>query len=61
MREQDKLMDPTKRLTKRQWQAQAKKLDDARRSIPEIDPDELEALIDRAVTEVRANKHLPQA
>ena len=55
--EYERLLDPTKRLTKRQWQAQVRKLEVARRSVQEVDPDELEALVDRAVSEFRARKN----
>ena len=55
--EYERLLDPTKRLAKRQWQAQVRKLETARRQIKEKDPDELEGLINKAVTEVREREH----
>jgi prevent-host-death family protein len=57
--EYERLLDPTKRLTKRQWQAQVRKLETARRNIKDVDPDELEILIDKAVTEVRTSRRQP--
>ena len=59
--EYERLLDPTKRLTKRQWQAQVRKLETARRNVKDIDPDELDALINTAIAEVRASKPQPKA
>ena len=59
--EYERLLDPTKRLTRRQWQAQVRKSGAARRQVKEVDPGELETLIERAVTEVRSSKHQPLA
>jgi prevent-host-death family protein len=58
--EYERLLDPTKRLTKRQWQTQVRKLETARCQVKDIDPDELEGLINKAVTEVRPSKHQPK-
>ncbi len=55
--EYERLLDPTKRLTRRQRHAQVRKLEAARRSVQEVAPDELEALVARAVSEVRARKN----
>ena len=61
MRKQKKfLLDPIKRLTKRQWRTRVRKLEAARRQVKDVDPDELETLIDKAVAEVRASKHQPK-
>ncbi len=54
--EYERLLDPTKRLTKRQWQNQVRKLDTARWQVKDLDPDQLQALVDQAVAEVRASK-----
>lgn len=59
--EYERLLDPTKRLTKQQWQTHARKLQTARRSVQETDPDELDALIEKAVTEVRNSKRQTRA
>lgn len=59
--EYERLLDPTKRLTRRQWLVQVRKLETARQQVKDMDPDELEALIDRGVAEVRAGKHHNQA
>lgn len=54
--EYERLLDPTKRLTKRQWQAQVRKLETARRNIKDVDPDELEALVNTAIADVRGRR-----
>jgi prevent-host-death family protein len=54
--EYERLLDPTRRLTRRQWQTQVRKLDAARRQVNDIDPEELESLVEKAVAEVRARK-----
>lgn len=54
--EYEKLLDPTKRLTKKSWQESVEKLDKLREDIPDIDPDVLESEVNRAVIEVRAEK-----
>ena len=54
--EYERLLDPTKRLTRRQWQTQVRKLEAARRQVADIDPEQLEGLVDAAVREVRASK-----
>ena len=59
--EYERLLDPTKRLTKLQWQTQVRKLQTARRSVQETDPEELDALIEKAVTEVRKSKRQTRA
>ncbi len=54
--EYEKLMDPTKRLSEKQWAQSFKKLDQFRTKIPKINPVEMDKIIDEAVTEVRAEK-----
>lgn len=56
--EYEKLMDPTKRLTKLKWDEHVKKLDEFRARIPKFDPKEMEKAIDEAVEEVRAEKRV---
>jgi prevent-host-death family protein len=59
--EYERLLDPTRRLTKRQWLAQARKLEAGRRQVREVDPQQLEELVDQAVQEVRASKRQSKA
>lgn len=54
--EYEKLMDPTRRLSKKEWQESVKKLDQFRAKIPKVDPQEMEQAIDEAVREVRSEK-----
>lgn len=54
--EYEKLMDPTKRLSEKEWADSIKKLDEFRAKIPKVDPQEMEKAIDEAVREVRAEK-----
>ena len=56
--EYEKLMDPTKRLSKREWRASVKKLDAFRSKIPKFNPEEMEKAIDEAVHEVRAERKI---
>jgi prevent-host-death family protein len=59
--EYERLLDPTKRLTKRQWQTHARRLEAARRSVQEMDADELGVLVEKAVSEVRSGKRQTRA
>lgn len=52
----EKLLDPTKRLSKSQWDEAVQKLDGIRADIPETDPDVIEKEVNQAVQEVRAEK-----
>lgn len=52
----EKLLDPTKRLTKSQWNEAVQKLDSIRAGIPEADPEEVVNKVNQAVQEVRAEK-----
>src|SRR3989344_8302034 len=52
--EYEKLMDPTKRLSEKQWADSFRKLDEFRAKIPKMDPQEMDKIIDEAVEEVRA-------
>ncbi|MDP3733169.1 MAG: type II toxin-antitoxin system Phd/YefM family antitoxin [Candidatus Daviesbacteria bacterium] len=54
--EYEKLMDPTKRLSDRQWKTSFKRLDKIRAKIPRINPQKLDRIIDEAVAEVRAER-----
>lgn len=54
--EYEKLMDPTKRLSKKEWSDSVKRLDGFRAKIPNVDPEEMEKAINEAVHEVRAEK-----
>lgn len=54
--EYEKLMDPTKRLSEKEWVDSVKKLDEFRAKIPKVDPQKMEKAIDEAVREVRAEK-----
>ena len=51
-----KLLDPTQRLSKSQWDEATEKLDAIRADIPEVDPDLIEKVVSQAVQEVRAEK-----
>ena len=53
----EKLLDPTKRLSKTQWNDAVQKLDSIRADIPEADPDEVQKEVDEAVREVRADQN----
>lgn len=52
----ERLLDPTKRLTKSQWDEAVQTLDSIRGTIPEVDPDILEKEIGKAVQTVRTEK-----
>ncbi len=54
--EYEKLMDPTKRLSEKEWSDSFKKLDEFRAKIPKMDPQEMDKIIDEAVAEVRTEK-----
>jgi len=54
--EYEKLMDPTKRLSKSQWGKAVQKLDGIRAKIPKVDQEILEKEINQAIQEVRAEK-----
>ncbi len=54
--EYEKLKDPTKRLSKKEWNESVKRLDEFRAKIPDFDPQEMERVIDEAVAEVRAER-----
>lgn len=49
-------MDPTKRLSEKEWVDSVKKLDEFRAKIPKVDPQEMEDTMNEAVHEVRAEK-----
>lgn len=52
--EYEKLLDPTKRLSEREWTDHVKKLDEFRAKIPHFNPEEMEKAIEETVQEVRA-------
>ncbi len=52
----EKLLDPTKRLSRSQWNDAVQKLESIRANIPEADPDEIQKEINQAVLEVRAEQ-----
>lgn len=52
----EKLLNPTKRLSKSQWSDAVRKLDSIRVDIPEADPDEIQNEVNQAVQEVRAEE-----
>ncbi|KKR91787.1 MAG: hypothetical protein A3C27_01550 [Candidatus Levybacteria bacterium RIFCSPHIGHO2_02_FULL_39_36] len=52
----EKLLDPTKRLKKAQWDQTVRKLDEIRNIIPRGNQAELSQNIEKAVREVRAGK-----
>ncbi len=54
--EYEKLMDPTKRLSKNEWKKHAKRLDSIRNKIPAYDSDELDRIIDEEIEAYRAEK-----
>ncbi len=54
--EYEKIMDPTKRLSKDEWDKHAKRLDSIRSKIPPYDPDELDRVIDEEIEAYRAEK-----
>ena len=56
LEEYEKLMDPTKRLSKFQWAEHVKKLDSIRSKISPQDSDELDKIINEEVEAVRAEK-----
>lgn len=54
--EYEKLMDPTKRLSEKEWADSVKKLDEFRAKIPKVDPQKMEKAIDETIREVRTEK-----
>jgi antitoxin YefM len=54
--EYEKLMDPTKRLSRLEWGKHARRLDRLRGNIPSQDPSELDKIIGEEVKAVRAKK-----
>lgn len=53
----EKLLDPTKRLSKSQWSEAVGKLESIRADIPESDPNEIQKNVDQAVQVLRAEKN----
>ncbi len=56
--EYEKLMDPTKRLSKLEWDEHIKKLDNIKDKIPPQNAEELDRIIDEEVEAVRAEKRV---
>src|SRR3989344_6402704 len=57
--EYERLLDPTKRLSKSQWNKHVKKLDSIRSKIPPAqDPEELDRIIDEEVEAIREEKRV---
>ncbi len=54
--EYEKLIDPTKRLSEKEWAYSVKKLDEFRSRIPKINPQEMDKIIDETVARVRVKK-----
>lgn len=54
--EYERLLDPTKRLSKDEWNKTVRELESIRKKIPPIDPDILEREVSKAVREIRAEK-----
>lgn len=54
--EYEKLLDPTKRLSQARWKDKFKTIDKIKASMPDIDPDVIEAEVAKAVRAVRAEK-----
>ncbi len=54
--EYEKIMDPTKRLSQKQWNESVRRLDEFRASIPEMEPKEMERIIDEEIKAYRAEK-----
>ena len=52
----ERLLDPTKRLSKSQWNEAVQKLDNIRETIPKVNPKLIEKGVNQAVQEVRAEK-----
>lgn len=50
----EKLLDPTKRLSKSQWDEEVRKLDSIRTNIPNVDPKDIVKEISQVVRDVRA-------
>lgn len=51
-----KLLDPTKRLSRSEWNKAVQKLESIRKNIPEADPKFIEKEVNQAVREARAEK-----
>jgi len=56
--EYEKLMDPTKRLSKSEWEEHVKRLDTLRAKMPKFDPEEMEQSIDEGIKDVRVEKRV---
>ena len=56
LEEYERLIDPTKRLSKARWKEKFKTIDRIRESMPEIDQKLIEKEVAKAVKEVRAQK-----
>lgn len=56
LEEYERLIDPTKRLSKARWKAKFETIDRVRESMPEIDQKLIEKEVAKAVKEVRAQK-----
>ena len=50
----EKLLDPTKRLSKSQWDEEVRKLDSIRTNIPDADPTDIVKEINQVIRDVRA-------
>lgn len=56
LEEYERLIDPTKRLSKARWKEKFKTIDRIRESMPEVDQKLIEKEVAKAVKEVRAQK-----
>lgn len=54
--EYEKIIDPTKRFSKKEWKDKFAIIDKIRERIPDIDPQVLQREIDEAIKEIRAEK-----
>jgi len=54
----EKLLDPTIRLSKTEWNKEVRKLDAVKRKIPKTDPEILQNEIDRELKQIRSEKNI---
>lgn len=59
--EYERLLDPTKRLSKDEWDKTVLELENLTKSVPSVKPEILEREISKAIKEVRAEKRRKKA
>lgn len=54
--EYESLLDPTKRLSQQEWDAQFSQMDSIQKTFEDLEPEEIQQMVNQAVDEVRSSK-----